>query len=59
MYHNMMPSMSTNAFNSIPHEVILYELTRHRVCAQFRKYCKVFLTVRHCEYGKELKAGTP
>ena len=48
-----------NAFNSVPHEVIIDQLTKQGVTAQFINYLEIFLKARHAELIEVVECGVP
>jgi hypothetical protein len=48
-----------NAFNSIPHEVIRYELKKRNTSILFQDYLDEFLKARHCKYSDDISCGVP
>lgn len=48
-----------NAFNSVPHDAIIYSLHQRGVSQLFISYISAFLKERHCRFAEKIEAGVP
>lgn len=57
--HNLLQLDIQNAFNSVPHEVIIAELKSQGVTGQFIDYLDLFLKARHADLIEVVECGVP